>query len=502
MKILFGGFLVALVVAGVVTYRALPGNGERPVLTWVVDTGPFRERQKQAFEQWMVDNGYPEVELRIDATNRDPTKKIVQAVSGVGGDIIDCFTGEVHLMQSLGVAEDITGLAEEMGFGLSTTYPAIEPELMIGGRQYAYPRNVGTAMLWSNLEAFERAGLDPPPRRWTLDEFQAIGRRYVEALNPPGGPRTTFFLPPLGTADRLILLRSMGGDIYNETMTASIFDSGESTELYRRFYQWIHVDRLVPTKAESQSLASDSGIVPVRMHLFAEGRYGLMLAGRWGLIYFRPVGITRLGVSEMPHGGFPNTRIGIGAEILYAGSEKKELAAYFFKFLASRTFNELMVEGADALPPVPAYASGEAFSRPPDFPNEWGLHDVFRETALTIAIPVGMSPFILASVMTRLELDAFERFLAGRLTAEEGTRKAAEAINREIARTVAGSVSKREQYDALREDQQTIDRLRAAGRPVPVELIRNPFHRRYYAEMGWLESAGAVHAPALQESDL
>ncbi|MEZ5276948.1 MAG: extracellular solute-binding protein [Opitutaceae bacterium] len=487
MKVFFLLILAGLIAAGVATFKALPGHGERPVLYWVVDTGEFRERQKALFEKWMVDNGYPAVELRIDATNRDPTKKIVQAVSGVGGDIIDCSTGEVHLLESLGVAEDLTEMAREMGFEASSSYPAIEPELVIDGRQYAFPRNVGTAMLWSNLEAFERAGLDPPPSRWTLDEFEAIGRKYVKALNPAVGPRTTFFMPPLGTADRLILLRSMGGDIYNETMTASIFDSPESAEIYRRFYQWTNVDRLIPTKAESQSLASDSGIVPARMHLFATGQYGLMLAGRWGLIYYRPVGITRLGVSEMPYVSFRNTRIGVGSEVMYAGSKNKELAAYFFKFLASREFNDLIVEGADALPPVPAFASGDTFSRPAEFPNEWGLHDAFLDSALTNAIPVGMSPFILVRVMSRLELDAFERFMADRLTAEEAVRKAAEAINREIARTVSESVAKQQKYAALVEDQKTIDRLKAEGKPIPVKLIRNPFHLRYYAEKGWLE---------------
>ena len=72
---------------------------------------------------------------------------------------------------------------------------------------------------------------------------------------------------------------------------------------------------------------------------------------------------------------------------MYEGSKNKELAAYFFKFLASDRYNELMVDGADALPPVPAFAYGEAFTHPPDYPQEWGLHEPFREQALTTGIP-------------------------------------------------------------------------------------------------------------------
>lgn len=485
MKFLFTFLLLALIAAGVATYKSLPEHGDRPVLTWVVDTGPFRERQRDLFEKWMVDNGYPEVELRIDATNREITKKMVQAVSGVGGDIIDAFTGEVRRMESLGVAEDITDLAAGNGFDLDSTFPAIVPELAVDGRQYAFPRNVGTVMVWCNREAFRKVGMEPPPRKWTVDDFERIGREFVARSNPPGGPRKTFFMPQLG-GDRIILVRSLGGDFYNETLTASAYDCPATIEIYKRNYQWTHVDRILPTKAEAKSLSGDSGVVPITYHLFAEGKYGLMRAGRWGLMFFREVGIEDLSLSEMPSLEFPNTRIGIGAAILYAGSKKKELAAYFFKFLASPEFNNLIIEGSDALPPVPAYASGEAFDRPPGRENEWGLHQPFLDTAFSNAIPLGVSPFVLAATVTRVEGYAYERFMAGRMTAEAAVRKASEDIDREIARTVNSTEAKKASYARLVEDQRKIDALRAAGKPVPAELIRNPFHLKYYAWKGWL----------------
>jgi len=488
MKVLFAILLLVLVGAGIATYKALPDQGDRPVLYWVVDGGVFRERQERVFEEWMVENGYPPVDLRIDISNADPTKKIVQAVSGVGGDIIDCATGEVHLLQSIGVAEDLTDLALETGFDPTMTYPAIEPEIVIDGRQYAFPRNVGTTMLWSNLETFERAGMDPPPKEWTLDEFEAIGRRFVEVLNPPDVSRRAFFLYPLGVGERMTLLRSMGCDLYNETLTASDYDNPATVRLFERVRKWTYEDRLVPSKEEAESLTGSSGGGAKRMHLFKEGRYGLMVAGRWGLIYFRPLGINRLGVSAMPYESFPNTRVGIGATAMYKGSRKKDLAAYFFRFLASDRYNELMVEGADALPPVPAYAFGEGFTHPPDFPNEWGLHELFREQALTTGIPIGMSPFILTRVVFRIELDAYERFMNSRLSAEDAVHRAAERINREIERSAATSPSKAASYAALIADQQRIDDLRTAGEKIPPHLIRNPFHLKYYASLGWLET--------------
>ncbi len=491
MKILFAVLLGLLVVAGIVTYKIQPGRGELPVLYWVVDTGAFREKQEHAFEEWMVENGYPAVDLRIDATNRDPTKKLVQAVSGVGGDIIDCGTGEIHLFQSVGVAEDLTDRALAMGFDISMTYPNTAPEMVIDGRQYGFPRNVGSVMLWSNLETFKRAGMEPPPRVWTLDEFESIGRRFVEAVNTSGETRRNFFVFPLGWAERLTLVRSMGCDIFNETLTASTYDSPEAVRFLERMKRWIYEYKLIPSKEEAKSLAGDSGGGPIRMHLFQEGRYGLMPAGRWGLIYFRPLGIKQLGVSGMPYESFNNTRIGIGGTVMYKGSKQKDLAAYFFKFLASKRFNELMVDGADALPPVPAYAFGESFTHPPDYPNEWGIHEAFRDQALNLGIPIGMSPFILTQVLARIETDAYERFMNDRLSAEDAVRRVAERINAEIARNSKSTSSNAAKYAALRADQLRIDELRAAGRKIPPALIRNPFHLKYYADMGWLAEPGS-----------
>jgi len=146
------------------------------------------------------------------------------------------------------------------------------------------------------------------------------------------------------------------------------------------------------------------------------------------------------------------------------------------------------VEGADALPPVPAYAFGEAFTHPPDYPQEWGLHEPFRQSALTNGITIGMSPFILARMLFRLELDAYERFMNGRLSAEGAARRASERIDRAIERNAASTPSNAARYASLTEDQRRIDELKEAGAKIPAHLIRNPFHLKYYASLGWLET--------------
>ena len=102
-----------------------------------------------------------------------------------------------------------------------------------------------------------------------------------------------------------------------------------------------------------------------------------------------------------------------------------------------------------------------------------------------IAILRSESPFILLDTISRLEKNAFEKFVAGRASAEKVLRDCAERIEKEMKRNVEKSSTLSLQYEKGLRDQEEIERLRSEGELVPLELIANPFYRRYYVEMGW-----------------
>ena len=116
LKALFFFTLLFLVIAGLVTYMSLPGSGEVPIVTWVMKADPVREAQIKAFHQWLEDNDYPEMELRLDimSKTRQDEKNIIQGVSGVAADVLDCYSGQVNLYQSVGMLEDLTDMAKEL----------------------------------------------------------------------------------------------------------------------------------------------------------------------------------------------------------------------------------------------------------------------------------------------------------------------------------------------------------------------------------------------------
>jgi multiple sugar transport system substrate-binding protein len=503
VKFLAVTLLISLLLASAVTYFSFSGSSkERPVLYWVTTAEPIRAGQLELFQEWLKKNDYPEMEIRIDvrAKKNAEVKNTVQGVSGVAADLIDCFAGEVLLYQAVGMLEDVTDVAKEMGFEGSQTYSSERASMHIDGRQYGFPRNAGPGFLWVNSEAFERVGLPVPPHEWSFDEFERIGRAYVEAHNIPGRRQEFYFVRALGGGVRAILARSMGTDIFNETMTKSNYGTDVFREVFELNYRWIYDSRIVPTIKEAEALSSNSSALSqVEMYLFSQGNFGVMSGGRWGLMHFREVGPHQLSISEYPHGGFRNGYSGGGIVGVYAKSKRKELAYYFLKFLASEEFNHQIIENGDGLPPVTQYTETEEYLHPAKYPNEWDLHDRIRRIEVESGIAYSFSPFVLRAEDTRLEKNAFDKFIVNRSSAEEALAMASKLVNESMLRRAYQSEKSQLHYEKLLKDQETIERLRNEGKLVPLELITNPFYRRYYVEKGWSlpESSSSVEAEKL-----
>lgn len=492
MKRLFFLCLGLLGLASALTYWLQPEQqSAHPILYWTVQADESNLRARDLFYAWRAEQGLPRVELRLDAANRDPTKKLIQGVSGVGGDLLDVGITELMPLQNAGLLLDITDIALARGFHPAVSFPSIENEITVDHRQYTFPRNVGVSMLWVNRDVFDQCGLPLPPYRWTIEEFENLGRRFVAAANPPGQRERIYFVNYI---PRFTLRRSLGLSIFNETMTRCTLDDPRNIGLMRKIETWVNVDRLAPTREAEMAFAADASGFTLRIALFARGQYGMLYLGRWAVKLLRQRPPVKLAVVEPYHGGFPNAELSVGAVGIYAGSKHREEAASFLQFLASEAYSLEKARGGDALPPLPAYAHTEAFNRPPDHPNEWGAHERFVAAAEDIGIGVSRSPYVLGNIVNRIEIDAFNSMLAGRLTPEEAALGATRRINDEIALSLETNPRLRAHHARGAEIQRRIDALRARGEPVPAAWISNPFHRAYYAAQGWLAQAAAGEA--------
>ena len=499
MKYIFLGIFILLLGMGFTTVFTEPDlASDVPVLYWVTDANPARYEQVDLFHQWLVDHGHvtdggkPLMELRLDTASSDNTKKIVQSVAGVAGDIMDC---DLALMRDLGVLEDVTEAAREFGFDPSVTYPGVESHLVFDGRQYGFPCNVSTSVLWANIDTFAELGLEPPPQNMDADTFERLGREYVKRANADNPGKRRFFCESLAgwqsNSMLLTMLRSTGLSLLNETMTESRLDDSRFLEVLDRFYQWTYVDNLTPTAAQESSFAAESGYGGgAGLALFQTGQYGMIMRGRWGLIRVRDFEHQpELSVSLMPTmpGGVSCVVVGARRAGVYKGSKHPELAVLFLAFLASEPYSQQIVDSSDALPPLPRLAQTEAFKRPPAHPNEWGAHEPIDVAAREKGIAEPISPFVPTSYIWREVSIARDHVMTSNRvkTPEQAVADCARAINNEIARDVAASPEKQERFKQLTATQDKIDRYRAEGKTVPLEWITNPFYRWYYVQQGW-----------------
>lgn len=484
MKYVLFSVFVLLVLATVVDQLTRrPDEVDRPVLYWVTDINRARVAEMELFEQWMADNDYPAFEIRLDSSNTDVSKKMIQGVSGVGADILSLVRDEGWLLHSTGMLADVRPLAEKHGFTVDQTWPAARDAFMIDGEQVGFPRATPVQVYFLNADLFAQHGQPIPSADWTVEEFEAAGKAFVAAANAGQERQTVFFSD---TINALTLRRGFGRSMFNETMTRATMDNPEAARVLRLMHKWIYEDKIIPSQADLDFLAG-SDTNTSRIQLFRQGRYALLTAARYSLVQLREGPPMQLVARRLPDGGFPNGLLGTGSVGLYVKTPHQELGAYLLKFFASETYNMSVVRSADSMPPVPRFTQTEEYLRPPDYPNEWGVHEVMADL-MDIAMIGCASPFVLPTVANRIESNHRLAVMADVYSPEEAVARTEQFINREIELNISKNPELRAKYEQLLEDQSEIDRLRAAGEPVPLALITNPFYRRYYVAQGWSAS--------------
>lgn len=474
-----------------------PTAGDGPsVLYWVTDPSPARDAHTHGFEEWQIDNGHvdadgqPLARAKVDPNNGDQDKIVIQGVAGVASDLIDTRWGrQLRLFEAVGILNDTTEIAKERGFSPADTWPAIEPEITIDGRQFMYPCNVAVRLLWVNTAMFEDLEIAAPTGDWSFDEFERTGMKFLERAKEIKSGQLVFFCDDVPLE---LMYRSLGLSIYNETLTACDLNDPRYVEAITRRYQWVYEKHLMPSPDDRASVAAEGSWGGLSSQLFREQRLGLLYSGRYMLIQLREFarqgrsGAMRLGVTEPPHGGFRNTRTTVRGAGIYSGGKHIDDAERFVEYLSSERYNQMIIDDADALPPNPAYVNSESFLRPPDWPNEWGVHEKFVEAMHDTAIAGVYSEFILSTEAERISNRFVEEYENGLISPDVAARETARLVDARIARNVQQNPSLNQLFEERVAMQKQVDRYLAAGEPVPLHLIKNPFYLRYYAAKGML----------------
>ncbi len=490
MKKFFLAILAVLAIASTATIATLDKNKDpRIALSWRTNADESRYYQVELFDRWQIENGHTTPEgkalCRIRLETASNQSSLIQAVSGVGGDIIDAL---VYQFQPMGLCVDITEPAQKMGFSLDNTYPSFASLMEVDGRQYAASANAFCRNVWANTDTFRQYGMEPPPEEWTPEEFERIGKEFVKRANEGKKKQDVYFIQPLlsdGYHFTVCFARSLGVDLFNETLTGTQLDHPAFSDLFNLLYKWTYEDRLCPTASETTSMSADAALGGVNLWQFASGKYALITTVRSDVIRLRQSEYRpSIATSQMPMHEFKNMPISIRPLICYTGSKHKEEVMLFFQYLADKDYNDLIIRTGDGLPPNPKYAiDNPDFLAPKYYQNEGNLHANELKWALSIAYAMPYSPYVPTEGRNWIGY-SLERFSAGQSTAEEAVVYGQKRYTDEFQETIKRNPELRAKYLADLEVQKKIDALKKEGKKIPLSWIKNPFYKGYYMAKG------------------
>ncbi|MBL8995467.1 MAG: carbohydrate ABC transporter substrate-binding protein [Spirochaetia bacterium] len=483
MRQLFLWILAALVVfSQAMTWKSLQrgGNGGLSIY-WVTDGNPLRGEQVALFKAWLKKRGYPDVALKLDLNNGGLQKTIVQGVSGTAGDCIDILSQYLGYLDQMGLVTPVTDLEKTFGYPDRDLFPPLSNYIFAKGKQIGFPCSITITGLLVNEDAFRSLGLEPPPYLMDFDSFERVGSTYLaRARQKNQGP--VFFI---GAFNQEVMRRSVGVSALNETMTAPALDRPEYVEVLKRISRWTFDLHLAPSSSELSSFVTEDGYGGLMPQLLDTGKVALIEAGRNLMILMRQMKVQHhWNVVLHPCGDYPNTIATTRAVVLYKGSPNHEAAKYFLGFLRSDEYSAQMVSQSDAIPPNPRFMDGEEFLNPRGHENEWPMHAGYRRMALEHAVPREISPYALYQNYARAETKAWQGFTSHIHSAEETVRQLHRSLAEEISSFLKSHPEVRPAYEAALETQKQIDALKLKGKKIPLDLVDNPFLKRYYRDKG------------------
>jgi hypothetical protein len=173
----------------------------------------------------------------------------------------------------------------------------------------------------------------------------------------------------------------------------------------------------------------------------------MALGGRWWLCTLRDYHGLRLGAVESPHARFRICQGYAKVTLVNRNSPRRREALDFLRYEASREYNELIDDQADALGPTIRFAYTPRYLRNPQYPEE-DYNAVWR-SAMEHAQPDQVTPFVNGDLVARIFKKQLDLVQADEKTPAEAMRDAARLVNVEIRKTIDIDPSLLRRYDAL-----------------------------------------------------
>ena len=269
--------------------------------------------------------------------------------SFAGGDPPDVFL--INYRNFGGYAR--RGVVEPPDVDAKQLYPQPVDAFTVNGRLQCVPQNVSSLVVYINLDAFAKAGLERPAPDWTFTQFVAAAERLKAAGFDAVGVE-----PGIVRASAFVW--AAGGEVVDRTEDPTRFtlDTPEARRGLERLVA-LRSRGLSPSAKEAESRSLDER--------FIDGSLAMFMSSRREVPNFRTIERFRWDVAAFPRAEQDFTVLHSDAYCV-AKKGNSAAAAAFVEYAAGPKGQELLARSGRTVPSRPAIARSPAFldrSQPP-----------------------------------------------------------------------------------------------------------------------------------------
>lgn len=313
-----------IALAAALTVLATPALAEVTLRLSIWDTSqvPMLEEISARFTEQ-----HPDIKVSIEAVPRSDyvTKLETSIVGGSGPDIFwNALPDRFLDLSRLGLIENLDEWMADDPIDLSPIAPRLLEAFTYHGSLFAIPKDIDTVGLWYNKALFDAAGVAYPDETWAWETFREAAIELTDLDNNVYG----FVVNPGTRAGYYNFIAQNGGTIITEDHRSG-FDMPETIEALQFMHDLIHVDRVSPTVQQTEEVNPETR--------FQSGRAAMIFDGSWRARSFAddPEMLANARVAVLPKGAVRASSAGGLGYSIYSGSDHKEEAWEFLKFLAS-----------------------------------------------------------------------------------------------------------------------------------------------------------------------
>jgi len=310
---------------------------------------------------------HPDVRVVVESAVTGYDEKLLTSIaSGSPPDVFLLDGPDIPTLLDRGLVLDLTPYLARAGYDPSRVHPQVLESFRRDGRLYALPKDFTPMVLYLNLGAFQRAGVEPPGTEgWSWSNFVSASRLLTSDDDGDGRVDVYAIDFPRSLYQWIPWVWSAGADILSPDgrKATGWLDSERTVDVFRFLTGLVTEERVTPGV---QFLETGD---PAREARFATGGQAMLLSGHWTLQLLTSnmaADELRIGIAPIPHreGSENTTVLYASGWAVPANAPNRRLSVELAAFLASEEAQRIRASTRLGIPAFTDVAAGVAAEDP------------------------------------------------------------------------------------------------------------------------------------------